>query len=350
MFSLSHVIGNPGHVCTLPETAFHPDGSIFAASYTECDEVHIFDAHSTERKQVLTNPAAMLDQPHAVLMTERHLIVSNSHDKTRPSTFNVFRTDRLSEGPIQVMTTPYAHLREAHSMDLRNGILAVSYCESDTKSGAVVTYRFDDTAGTISAPLGITEKCYHGYGDAKGLTYNRDGTLLYVTFTSDRAVNFFDKLLFNLLRIKNILQTKGVAGYVRSKRGQTKKPPRPVMKNGIMVLKIDANGMVDETPVKIFVRSTFCRLENIKIYGTMLIMTDTINNQVLLYDIETDPELEHPAEVLTDAMSMPHGVALSPDRSRLVVTNYGLSAIRKQIHWGYWTKKRGDTILVFDRR
>ena len=60
-------------------------------------------------------------------------------------------------------------------------------------------------------------------------------------------------------------------------------------------------------------------------------------------------ELTNPIHIITEQLSLPHGVRLSPDRETLVITNYGLKAEKDVIHWGYSTDERTDNVLVFRR-
>jgi len=61
----------------VPDVAWSPDGNLLAASYTDLDEVALLDARSGEVQRRYCNPQARFDAPHGVLLTERHLIVSN---------------------------------------------------------------------------------------------------------------------------------------------------------------------------------------------------------------------------------------------------------------------------------
>ena len=58
----------------------------------------------------------MLNKPHGILLTPRHLIIANKG--SYPCEFRIFRLDDGSGTPVQTYTTPYAHLAEGHSIAL----------------------------------------------------------------------------------------------------------------------------------------------------------------------------------------------------------------------------------------
>ncbi|HBM84097.1 MAG TPA: hypothetical protein DD459_10545, partial [Halieaceae bacterium] len=102
-------------------------------------------------------------------------------------------------------------------------------------------------------------------------------------------------------------------------------------------------------PERVLLRDEFCRLENVHCLDATCAVADTINGQVLLYDIVADPNLERPQEIVREALSLPHGVKLSPDGNTLIVSNYGLRAWRQEIIWFGWSKPRTDTVAIYRR-
>lgn len=362
MYKLQTIINNPLEPCLISEVAFHPQGTIFAITYGRPNnEVRIYDTKTLKIKYILKNPIAKLDEPHLIYMTKNHLIVGNSYDKKVPTAFNIYRLDSLGEKPIHKIETPYTHLREAHSIDMHNDIIAITYCEGNKKTGTVVSYHFDDEKGEISEPISICNECFKNLGDTKGVSFNSDGSLLYITFESQRNFSVFEKKIFKWLRKKDHIKKQGIVNYLKSKiikrknkektKQMTTSKQTPILKNGLAVLQIDNNGVINCNPLHTIIRDDFCRLENVTIYNDdrTLLLTDTINNKIFLYDLLKDPELKNPTDIITKASSMPHGAKLSPDLHTLVVTNYGLNSIKQQIHWGHWTKKRGDNVLVYTK-
>jgi hypothetical protein len=93
MYRLSKTISNDLALNLIPEVAFSQDGAMFAVSCQLSNEVILYDAHTRAVLRVFSNPNAKLDTPHGVLLTGRHLIVSNTHGIARPSTFNSYRLD-----------------------------------------------------------------------------------------------------------------------------------------------------------------------------------------------------------------------------------------------------------------
>lgn len=356
MYKLKTTIKNPLKPCLIPEVAFHPDGSMFGATYGRPNhEVHIFDAKSLERKHVLKNPDAKLEDPHGILFTKNHLIITNVVDRKLPATINVYRLDGLDKPPVHTVEPSFKDPVELHSVDIYNDIIVMTCCETPSKQGAVVSFRFNDDTGELST-LDKQEECFKELGDTKGISFNHDGTKLYVTFESDRIHSGFDSLRFRLSQLKDRVAKHGLLGYLRLKQEKRKKPNKvlqpqkpKLIKNGITVLDIDNEGKISSEPTQIILQKDFCRYENVNVYGNILLLTDTINNEILFYDLHLDPNLEKPMDVLKDSLTLPHGTKLSPDRKRLIVTNYGLKTIGQQISWGNWTKKRGDNILIFEK-
>lgn len=363
MYSLNTIIKNIAKPSLIPEVAFHPDGTMFAATYGKPNhEIHVFDTTTFKRKHVLKNPNAELIHPHGILMTNNHLIVTNVVDIMLPSIINVYRLDSLNEQPVHVFEPDFKNPIELHSIDIYENIVVMTCCQSSDKLGAVVSYHFNDDTGEFSEPIDIQKECFKGLGDTKGITFNDNGTRLYITFESDQVHGDFEKFLLRLSELKDRLIKLGLFGYIRGKIENKKKKDKRnfsdktpenknkvISKNGIVVLDIGIDGKISHLPSKIIIRKEFCRYENVKIYDKTLLITDTINNKVLFFDLASDPDLEHPIEILTNSMTLPHGVKLSPDQSLLVVSNYGLKTIGKQISWNNWTKKRGDNILIFKR-
>ncbi|MFN2330089.1 MAG: hypothetical protein ABR612_14350, partial [Chromatocurvus sp.] len=102
-------------------------------------------------------------------------------------------------------------------------------------------------------------------------------------------------------------------------------------------------------PERVLLRDGFCRLENVHCLGEICAVSDTINGEVLLYDLASDPDLRQPAQVIRDGLTLPHGLKLSPDGNTLVVSNYGLRAWRQNILWHVWCEPRRDSVAVFAR-
>ena len=138
MFTLSGLIPNDGTLSSfINEVCFHPDGDIFAASYEQNNEVRIYNAQTLSVIKVLRNPGAMLNGPHGLLLTKRHVIIANKGDS--PSQFRIFRLGDDSGIPVHTYTTPYAHLAEGHSIALSGRRLVVTYCEGRGRKGALVS-------------------------------------------------------------------------------------------------------------------------------------------------------------------------------------------------------------------
>jgi hypothetical protein len=354
LYRLSKTISNDLALNLIPEVAFSPDGSMFAVSHQLGNEVVLYDACSRAVLRVFSNPDAKLDTPHGVLVTERHLIVSNTHGIARPSSFNVYRLDNASNQPLSVATTPYHHLREAHSLALRDGMLLVTYCQNSAGPGAVVAYRYDDARGAIGAPFRLLESCFIAYGEPKGVAFNRDGTEAFVTYTTQKRMTGLPNLARRLKAAFIAWKQRNIAEFFRylqtksRQRREALQTAKSELKNGVAVFGVNGSGQLSARPIRILERDTFCRLENIDIVGDTVVLCDTINGRVEVHDLAQDPRLQTPLHTIAGSAVLPHGAKLSPDRTMLVVTNYGLKVEDQVIHWMTPAQGYTNSVLVYD--
>jgi hypothetical protein len=152
MYRHTNTIVNDGPESLIPEVYFHPDGSLLAVPFRDANEVRLLDAKTMAVHRLYRNPEAMLDMPHAVMMTHDHLIAASRHQLERPATFTVYRLSDDSSAPIVTFETPVDHLRECHSLDIRGSILVGTYTLSADCIGAAVSYYFDHDSGEIRGP------------------------------------------------------------------------------------------------------------------------------------------------------------------------------------------------------
>jgi hypothetical protein len=330
MFAVSNQIPNDGPPCFVTEVCFNPDGKIFAATYEQKNEVRIFDAQTSSLLRVFANPAADLDKPHAVLLTEKHLIVASKG--AYPSPFRIFRLDDDSGTPVHTYTTPYKHLAEAHSMARSGRRLVVTYCEGEEKQGSVVCYDFDEESGQILRALDISERWFRRYGDVKGVCFDETGEKVYLTYQSD-IWNFRPEN--SRERRKNALSL-GLTGLTS--------------RNGVAVFGIDKKGRFTRRPLWNKVFDEFCRLENIHICGHQAVVTDAVTGRVLVYDLRRERPFEAAAQVIADPLVFPHGVKFSPDGTQMVVTDNGLEVVNNDVRWNSWVSPRSDRLVVFKRQ
>ena len=319
MYNVVEIIENDRALSHISEVSFHPSGSCFAATYEDINEVRIFDSQTRKLLQVLENPEAQIDRPHGVLFTEKYLLISNAYDFSKPGTINVYRNGSTIKKPIQIFQTPFNHLREPHSLALRDGRLVATYAENHPiPSGAIVSYAFNEETGNITGPLDKTESWFTEYGDPKGICFNADGTKIFVTFRSNKQFSAVRKLIraltaekgqpvrSQLMNFSRILKSKilrsGRAFYysrgkVRSETSAALEKPNPEAlekpnpdyamptKNGIATFSINAQGKISRRPEHVSVRKDFCRLENIDIFDGTCAVTDPVNHTLLLYDL-----------------------------------------------------------------
>lgn len=354
MYQLSDTIPNDIALNLIPEVTFHPDGSMFAVSHQQANEVVVYDARSRSVVRVFRNPDAGLDTPHGVLFTDNFLIVSNTHGVIRPSTFSVYRLDDPTGRPVSTFVTPYPHLREAHSLALHNGTLAATYCQNVEGPGAVVTYHFNEDTGRIGGAIALRESCFVSYGQPKGVAFSRDGAEMFVTYATQKRMTGLTNYARRVKAARIIWRKRGIAEFSRYlwsrsvKRLDAMLEAPPELKNGIAVFAVDGDGGLCEQPTRILERTAFCRLENIDIVGDTVLLCDTINGRVDLHDLARDPQLQSPVQTISENVVLPHGGKLSPDRTMLVVTNYGLKVENEIIHWMTPALGYTNSVLVYD--
>lgn len=356
MYHLKDTIPNTIDSNLIPEVAFSPDGTLFAVTYLNSNEVVVFDARTRSAVRVFKNPDAGFDYPHGVLFTENHLIVSNIHNLTRPSTFTVYNINAASNEPVSVFVTPYKHLREAHSLAIHNNVLVATYCHNTEGSGAAVSYQFDDNAGVIQATLDILQNCFEDFSDPKGVAFSKDGASVFLTYATQKKMSGLPKHIRRIKEARLVWKERSVKGfsqYLHEKTNNWASKTRTAqkeIKNGVVIFGIDNVGRFTEQPTSVLERKVFCRLENIDIIGDTVVLCDTINGSVCLYDLVADPQLKAPTQTVTENISVPHGAKLSPDKSMLVVTNYGLKVKNQIIHWQTPSSDNNRGVLVYDQK
>ena len=358
MYNFLSDIRGDGDNSFIPDVAFHPDGSMFAVSYRK-NQIRVFDSSTCKLLRTYQNQEAQLDWPHGLLLTNKHIIVSNKlTPPVKPSILNVYRIDDPSDKPVTTFVTPIEHLREAHSLALHGQRLLITYCGKGD-SHAIVSYHFDDETGVISGPIDILESWFIGYGEPKGICFNEEGTKVIVSFVTDKTtisevteksdvVDMFKKVK-TLLREKNGAQK--LVSKVFSKFSlllSAHKEKAAKITNGLVIFNVDQNGMLSKDPDQILLAPDYCRPENISIVGNLCAVADPLNGRVELYDFDGDHFPDKPIQVIHDNLSFPHDACLSPDKKMLVITNYGLEIIDEEVQWGKFLQPRRDHIAIYE--
>ena len=310
----------------IPDVSFHPNGSAFAVTYRDNNQVRLFDSATRKLLRAYENPSARLDWPHGVIMTDRHIIVSNKlNPPSKPSILTVYRIDNPADDPVTVFPTPVEHLREAHSLALHKKRLLATYCGKDI--GALVTYGFDDETGEISGPIDITESWFSEFGEPKGVCFNARGTQAVITFVTEA-------------------EASGKASEVEG--CATKNDATTDTRNGIAIFDVTETGMLSSKPVYTKLESHYCRLENIDIKESLCAVADPLNDQVSLYQFQDGHFPDKPIHVIQNHLSFPHDACFSPDRKMLVVTNNGIQVVDRRILWRKFTQPRSDRVTIFE--
>jgi DNA-binding beta-propeller fold protein YncE len=378
MYRIAEIIENNGAHSYVNEVSFHPSGSYFAATYEHINEVRIFDSRTRKLLQTLENPESQFDCPHGVLFTEKYLLISNTHSLKRPGTINVYRNGGTITKPIQIFQSPFNHLREPHSLAIRDSRLVVAYCENIAPSGAIVSYGFNEEMGKITGPLDKTESWFSGYGDPKGICFNADGTKIFVTFESDKQSSIVGKIFQSFASDKDLPVSAQLMKFsykatnklrkTISQRGQAfndalrkvrsatsvelEEPNLQSMtptKNGIATFSINAEGKIARRPEQVIVYKDYCRLENIDVFDGTCVVTDLVNQSLYLYDLTQDPKLTNPIQTVNLGNATPHGAKFSPDGRLLITSSLGCKVVNQEPQFFDWESPREDKIVVFER-
>jgi hypothetical protein len=384
MYRIAEIIENDGSPSIVGEVSFHPSGSYFAATYESINEVRIYDSRTRKLLQVLRNPESQFDCPHGILFTKKYLLIANTHNLKRPGSINVYRNGPTIKEPIQLFQSPFNHLREPHTLAMRDGRLVVTYCENLTPSGVIVSYGFNEETGKITGPLDKIESWFSEYGDTKGICFNGDGTKILVTFESEKKLSIGDKIfssfasdhdlpvLDRLMKFsrratnslgRKILRkgqffistlrrvhSKSVEHNKKSAEMENHNPQnRKPTKNGIAVFSINSEGKIDRIPEQVILRKTFCRLENIDIFERTCVITDVVNHALVLYDLTRDPKFKKPLQTINVGNAAPHGAKFSPDGRLLIISTLGLKIVNQEPQFFVWESPREDKIFVYER-
>ena len=378
MYHVAEIIENDRTLSHVAEISFHPTGSYFAATYEHLNEVRLFDSQTRKLLHVLKNPESEFETPHGLLFTDKYLLVSNSHNFTKPGTINVYRNESAIKKPIQKFQTPFNHLREPHSLAIRNGRLVVTYAENIAPSGAIVSYGFNEETGEITGLLDKTESWFSGCGDPKGICFNSDGTKVFVTFESDKQFSIIEKIFRSLAsddglsvparfiklsnkatrKLRNTIWQSGrdLNNSLREFRSEASfdlEEPNlqhvTQTKNGIATFSINADGKIARRPEQVVMRKNVCRLENIDLFDGKCVVTDTVNHFLFLYDLDKDPNLVHPFHSVNFGNATPHGAKFSPDGALLVISSLGRTVVNQRLRFIDWESPREDKIFVLER-
>jgi len=362
MYRFVSEIHNDQDSSNIPDVAFHPNGCTFAVSYKENNQIRVYDSSTQSILRTYQNPEAKLDWPHGVVVTNRHIIVSNkinSKRKPEPSSiFNIYRIGDSSGEPLTVFKTPkqYSGLGEAHSLDVHNGRLLATY-SGRKNMWAIVSYSFDDETGIISGPTSILDSWFASNGIPKGLCFNNEGTKLIVTIisvNSTKNANYINRFFRRKVIYRPIKIIIHVIKVIRSKfkkqninQGQNNAVSN-TDDDGIAIFDVDENGLLSEDPVQTVIGSQFSRPENVNVVRDLCAIPSTINNTIDLYNFNGDYFPDTPIQTIKDHLSFPHDVCFSPDKKILVVTNNGIGIVNGEIQWGKFLQPRSDKLTIFE--
>jgi hypothetical protein len=182
------LINTPSYIT---ELAFDSRGVVLGATFAQFDskegnlnnKIRLYNFKTKKLIKEISNPTAQLNQPQALLLTQKHLIATNRGDK--PNSFLIFTIKDSISKPIQIYFTPFKKLKEAHSLALYKNLLVVTYAERWAKKGTIVCYNYDQKKGRIIQEIDFIDECFKTLGDTKGVSFNEEGDKIFVTFTTE---------------------------------------------------------------------------------------------------------------------------------------------------------------------
>ncbi|CAN0600651.1 unnamed protein product, partial [Ectocarpus sp. 12 AP-2014] len=93
----------------------------------------------------------------------------------------------------------------------------------------------------------------------------------------------------------------------------------------------------------------YTRYENIDVKGPYIALADPLNNRVSLFAGDKI-DLDNPVLTISDKLSFPHDVALSPVDDQLVISNYGITTHDDEVMWDCFDEERSDRLAIFHVR
>jgi DNA-binding beta-propeller fold protein YncE len=343
------VVPNPGPHAYLPDVEFSPCGARYAVTERDNNRVRLHDSATHAVLRTFEGMDAGLDYPHGLALGDRFLFVSNQgSSRAAPTSICCFGLDGVSSKPSSIVPTPDPRWREPHSLALHGEQLFCTYCEGEIVGLAV--YAVDASRGVIDPHPRFISDCFRGHGDPKGVAVDGERGRVYVSFVSEARVPL--RLSNWRQKLRRAVALGGAAAVWRRLRGFLARRLRgttasPEVRNGIMTFELTAGGCSD-TPLHITYSTDYTRFENIDIRDDLLAIADPINNRVVLYSLR-DGALSAPQLTLSDTLTFPHDVAISPDRQTLIVSNYGISSHEGEVMWNCFSDPRGDSLVIFHR-
>lgn len=276
---------------------FHPYENLFCVTYTHLNTIVIYKIVSEEKiltVQTLSNPKSQLSHPqHAAFAPNGNdLAVVNWKNQTF-TFYSLTNNGNYSDKPIAIINSPIRlakHKPHGISFSPCGNFLAVAYGSTLQHQNAIALYKITDRYDVVLHSCLINKEIE---GTPKGITFSPDGNSLLVTFSD----------------------TNSIAIYAISKETKNiSKKPYQVVKEGEIERPED---------IKISMDGRLCVISNSSKDTLNFYLFDPNSN----YIIKNEPYyvLKNP----DGKLSFPHGVAFSPDRLFLVVTNFGSLSINE---------------------
>ena len=347
--AFSGAIPNPQEPSYLPDIEFTPDGEMFAITARDDHRVRLYNTRTRELIREFGAEGPALDLPHGLALSNSHLVVSSKGTKARGHTFiSCYDLRAASAKPVSDAVAPSELFYEPHSLALDGDHLYVTYCGG--KENGLAIFKWDRLTGEIGECLHLNSESFNGYGHPKGVAIDAKTRMLFVSFTTEKPFpvsrsNWRQKLrrawagsdgLLHFMR-KCLVELKLIAERI----GSTETP----VNNGVMIFDLQKG--LPETPEKLLLSNEYNRFENIDVCRGLLALADPLNNTIALFS-PNDLSLRSPRLVVSEHLTFPHDVAISPITDELVVANYGIETHEDEVMWHCFGEDRSDRMVFFN--
>ncbi|MEO0435449.1 MAG: hypothetical protein AAF098_00935 [Pseudomonadota bacterium] len=344
----SGMIPNPNEPSYLPDIEFTPDGELFAITARDDHRVRLYRTRTRELVREFGAEGPALDMPHGLALSNSYLVVSSKGTKSRGHTFiSCYDLQAQSAKPVSEAVAPSELLYEPHSLALDGKHLYVTYCGG--RENGLAIFAWDELTGEIGECLHLNSESFDAYGHPKGVAIDAKTRKLFVSFTTEKPFpvsrsNWRQKLrrawtgsdnVLHFMR-KCLIEIRIIAERI----GSSETP----VNNGVMIF--DLHKGFPDTPEKLLLSNEYNRFENIDVCRGLLAIADPLNNAIALFS-PNDLSLTSPRLIISEHLTFPHDVAISPITEELVVANYGIETHEDEVMWHCFDEDRSDRMVFF---
>ena len=350
-YRVTGVISNPDQPSYLPDAEFTPDGRFFAVTERHTHRVRVYRSDDQSLVRCFEGSLGGLDFPHGLALTNDYLLVSSKGSSSDAPTFiSCFDLHSGEPRPVSIVATPREELREPHSLAIAQGHVYATYCEG--QANGLASFPFDAATGRLGECVQFIEDCFEGFGEPKGIAFDREQQQLIVSFVDEKYIPLASSNWREKLRRTWNMSSRPTEFAARALRGMGRQLQRASLqgtpvRNGVMAFAL-CDGRIAETPSKVIESAGYTRFENIDLCGNRLAIADPLNNTISLYELSAGV-LDKPLTSLSTPFTFPHDVAISPDGNTLLVANYGIVCHEQEVMWECFTEQRSDNLVVLSR-